>query len=624
MRCARPGWRTAVVSSSANCQEVLEARRHRATCFEVRVDGNVVAEEHLKGKPAPDTFLAGARRLGVEPAQAAVFEDALAGVEAGPRRRLRLRRRRRPRRRTRSALREHGADVVVEDLAELLGLIDHEPSRPSPGPARDRARPRPPGPDRVDLRPRQRPPGPARQPRRGRAARPQRHVPQRLLRVLPAQYGERGYGFPEDGQAVVNVTDGKIIRLLVEDEPFDVHRGHLEHHERMLDFRTGILTREVQWRSEAGSAVRVRSRAARLVRRPQRRPRSPTRSRRSSARCASRCSRTCIANQIDRPGERRPARRPGAGRRARQRAAQSTTALRVVLAHRTQRTELALAAGMEHVIERPGRGRRADADRARPRPRHDLGPAAPGPAAALTKLLPTTGPRRQSIDWLRDQVDASLESAVAQGFDGLAERQRDYLDDFWDGADVELDGDPEIQQALRFALFHLLQASARAEGRAIAAKGLTGPGYDGHAFWDTETFVLPVLIYTTPGAAREALRWRHSTLPLARERAAQLGLRGAALPWRTIHGEECSGYWPAGTAAFHVNADVADAVRPLRRSPPATTTSSATCGARAAGRDGAPVGAPRPPRRRRALPHRRRHRARRVLARSSTTTSTRT
>src|SRR5204863_6670241 len=84
---------------------------------------------------------------------------------------------------------------------------------------------------------------------------------------------------------------------------------------------------------------------------------------------------------------------------------------------------------------------------------------------------------------------------------------------------------------------------------------------DGHSFWDTESFVLPALTYTASGAAADALRWRHRTLDLARDRAAQLRLDGAAFPWRTIRGQECSGYWPAGTAAFHVNADVADAVR---------------------------------------------------------------
>ena len=146
------------------------------------------------------------------------------------------------------------------------------------------------------------------------------------------------------------------------------------------------------------------------------------------------------------------------------------------------------------------------------------------------------------------------------GWDGLIADQRRYLDEFWHGADVEVEGDDELQQAVRFALFHVLQSGARAEGRPIGAKGLTGPGYDGHSFWDTETFVLPVLIHTEPGAAADVLRWRHSTLPLARERAATLGLKGAAFPWRTINGEECSGYWPAGTAAFHINADIADAV----------------------------------------------------------------
>ena len=146
------------------------------------------------------------------------------------------------------------------------------------------------------------------------------------------------------------------------------------------------------------------------------------------------------------------------------------------------------------------------------------------------------------------------------GWDALLAEQRAYLDDFWQRADVELEGDTELQQAVRFSLFQILSAGARAEGRAIPAKGLTGTGYDGHAFWDTDLFIVPVLTYTAPDAAADALRWRQSTLPAARARAQDLGLAGAAFPWRTIHGEECSGYWPAGTAAFHINADIASAV----------------------------------------------------------------
>src|SRR5947208_11017792 len=161
---------------------------------------------------------------------------------------------------------------------------------------------------------------------------------------------------------------------------------------------------------------------------------------------------------------------------------------------------------------------------------------------------------------MRSQVEGALAAAVAHGWKGLAAAQRRYLDSFWSRSDVELVGDDEVQQAIRFALFQVLQSAARAEHRAIPAKGLTGPGYDGHTFWDMETFVLPVLTYTAPGCVADALRWRHSILEGARKRARDLGLLGAAFPWRTIRGEECSGYWPASTAAFHINADVADAV----------------------------------------------------------------
>jgi alpha,alpha-trehalose phosphorylase len=184
----------------------------------------------------------------------------------------------------------------------------------------------------------------------------------------------------------------------------------------------------------------------------------------------------------------------------------------------------------------------------------------PGETFQLVKLVAYGWSAARSAPALRDQVGAALLAAHQTGWDGLLSEQRAYLDDFWDRADVAVEGDPEVQQAVRFAMFHVLQSSARAERRAIPSKGLTGSGYDGHTFWDTETFVLPVLTYTKADAAGDALRWRCSTLHLATERAKQLGLEGAAFAWRTIAGQECSAYWPAGTAAFHVNADVADAV----------------------------------------------------------------
>ena len=233
--------------------------------------------------------------------------------------------------------------------------------------------------------------------------------------------------------------------------------------------------------------------------------------------------------------------------------------LRVMLVHHARRSGLRLAAGMAHEVEGP------DAMRVHMEAFPDVGRCTvaaqvqPGTRLRVVKYLGYGWSSQRSRPALHDQVAAALAVARLTGWDGLVAEQRRYLDEFWASADVEVEGDPEIQQATRFALFHILQAGARAEGRPIAAKGLTGPGYDGHTFWDTETFVLPVLTYTQPEAAANALRWRHMVLPEARQRAADLGLAGAAYPWRTIRGQECSGYWPAGTAAFHVNADIADA-----------------------------------------------------------------
>ena len=233
----------------------------------------------------------------------------------------------------------------------------------------------------------------------------------------------------------------------------------------------------------------------------------------------------------------------------------------VYLAHETRRSGLRMAALMGHSWDGP-KGTSVDSDAF-----EDVGRTTfiatlqPGETLGITKIVAYGWSSVRSAPALRDQVGAAVAAARNTGWQGLLDEQRQHLDEFWTHADVEIDGDDEIQQAVRFSLFHVLQAGARAEGRAIPAKGLTGPGYDGHAFWDTETFVLPVLTYTQPGAAADALRWRQSILPPARERAEQLGLRGAAFPWRTIAGPECSAYWPAGTGAFHIGADVADAVR---------------------------------------------------------------
>ncbi|MGF7236930.1 MAG: glycoside hydrolase family 65 protein [Frankia sp.] len=374
----------------------------------------------------------------------------------------------------------------------------------------------------------------------------------------PLPYAEGGYGYPESGQTVINVTNGKLIRLLVDDEPFDVRYGHLKSHERVLDLRGGFLHRTLEWKSPAGPSVRVSSQ--RLVSFVQRS---------AVAICyevtpVDREIRVVIQSELvanekssSSPDDPRAAAVLDAPLHAEMHSADGT---RGELVHSTRRSGIRVGVAMDHLIEAPA-GAVIESESADDTARVTVAVTlAPGQSLRLVKFITYGWSATRSLPAVADQVAAALVAARRTGWDGMLAEQREYLDDFWDRADVEVDGDTQIQQAARFALFHVLQAGARAEQRAIPGKGLTGPGYDGHSFWDTETFVLPVLTSTVPQAAGDALRWRHSTLPLARERAAQLGLDGAAFPWRTIHGEECSGYWPAGTAAFHVNADIADAV----------------------------------------------------------------
>lgn len=376
------------------------------------------------------------------------------------------------------------------------------------------------------------------------------------LRPLPA--AEAAYGRPESGQTVINVTNGKLIRMSVDDEPFDLRYGTVHRHERILDFRAGTLTRHAEWESPSGGAVRITS--TRLVSfthraiaavcyevEPRDEPRRIT------------IQSELLANE-QLPEVSGDPRSSFTLFRPLQPEYRATDAMSAVLVHRTARSGLRVGSAMDHLMESDGDLRtesRADDDSALVTASVRL---APGQRLRIVKFVSYAWSSARSLEAIRDQAWAALSGAKAAGWDGLVDSQRTYLADFWDRADVQIDGDPEIQQAVRFGLFHVLQAGARGEERPIPAKGLTGPGYDGHAFWDTEMFVLPVLTLTAPDAAGSALRWRHATLPAARARAAQLGLAGAAFPWRTIAGQECSGYWPAGTAAFHVNAGIATAV----------------------------------------------------------------
>jgi alpha,alpha-trehalose phosphorylase len=197
--------------------------------------------------------------------------------------------------------------------------------------------------------------------------------------------------------------------------------------------------------------------------------------------------------------------------------------------------------------------------------------AQPGCPIHLSKFMvyhtsPTAG-----AEELCGRAEWTMDRVVDQGCQQLLSAQQQYMDDFWRRSDVRVRDiredrtkrrTVEIQQAIRFNLFHILQAAARAEDAGVPAKGLTGQAYERHYFWDTEIYLLPFLIYTAPRIAKNLLTFRYRMLPQARARAKELGHRGAMFPWRTISVEEASAYYAAGTGQYHINADI---MYPLRK-----------------------------------------------------------
>ena len=135
-----------------------------------------------------------------------------------------------------------------------------------------------------------------------------------------------------------------------------------------------------------------------------------------------------------------------------------------------------------------------------------------------------------------------MNEAVEKGLEYWYQRQKQYLTEFWRRSDLDIDGDEETAVAVRYNLYQLLQSAGRDEFCNIAAKGLSGEGYEGHYFWDTEMYMQPFFTLTNPDISRKLLSFRYRTLDEARKNARIAGHESGALyPWRTIMGKECSG-----------------------------------------------------------------------------------
>jgi len=391
-----------------------------------------------------------------------------------------------------------------------------------------------------------------------------------LHETFPIRHAEQAYGFAEVGQTIVNAPDAKVMRVYVDDEPLSFDIADLLEYERVLDMREGVLTRHVLWRTPSGKTVRIDyERMVSFEEKHLAIMSIEVTVLDADAPVAIACQLINRQDGEDVYGGTSSAKKTaGFDPRKAERIADRVLLpqeywqdeSRAVLSYRVAQSGMTVAVVADHVIETENEYN----SRALIEP--DIAKnvfrvhAKAGVPVKVTKLVSYHTSRGVPTRELIDRCRRTLDRAAEVGVEALRERQRAWLADFWDRSDVRIAGHDDLQQATRWCLFQLAQAAARADAMGVPAKGLTGSGYSGHYFWDTEVYVLPFLAYTTPLWARNALRMRVLMLPAARKRAFQLNEAGALFPWRTINGEEASAYYAAGTAQYHINADISFAL----------------------------------------------------------------
>ncbi len=385
----------------------------------------------------------------------------------------------------------------------------------------------------------------------------------------PIRHAEAAFGFARTGQTIVNVPDSKLMKLYVDDEPLILGTADLEEYERSLDFRDGVLRRRLLWRTPSGKRVLVES--TRMVSMTQRHLAVLT----FEVTMLSGDAPIVISSQLlnrqdgedeyhtpyEAMGEGTDPRKAAAfGQRVLQPRAHYARDDRMMLGYQCARSRMTIAVAADHRLDT------VDEHEVVVRGSEDLGKAVfrveakQGNSIRLEKVVAYHSSRGVPVRELSDRCDRTLDRARQHSTTHYLAEQRGWYERFWDTSDVEIEGDPALQQAIRFNLFTLAQASARADREGVAAKGVTGSGYEGHYFWDTEIYVIPFLTFTQPQIARNLLHFRNRMLPAARVRAREMAQSGALFPWRTINGEEASAYYAAGSAQMHINGDIAYAL----------------------------------------------------------------
>ncbi len=391
----------------------------------------------------------------------------------------------------------------------------------------------------------------------------------------PIQHAEAAFGYAQTGQTVIAAPDATAIELYLDDEPLSITSSDVGGYERSLDFRAGHSTTSLVWRTASSRKLRLRwTRLASAVQRhlaliiyELELVEGPAANIRMASHLVNRQDLT--PNEAEMPmtvGE-------GTytsplltlGRRILEPTDQKhlqpeSDGGTVLLGYRAARSGMTIAAGQRHELSGSADTRYETSispDSATTSFLFTLGRSAP---VSLTKFVTYHTSRGIPTAELFDRAERTLRRAAHARATPLIESQRNYFENHWHQTGVEFSSAPATEQAARWSLFQMAQNTACSHESGVPARGVTGAGYEGHYFWDTEMHIVPALAYTNPPAARSLLRFRYRMLDAARARAKQLNARGALYPWRTINGEEASAYYAAGTAQYHINAAIAYAI----------------------------------------------------------------
>jgi beta-phosphoglucomutase len=385
----------------------------------------------------------------------------------------------------------------------------------------------------------------------------------------PICYGEKAYGFAEHNQTMIDVPDARYMEIFSGSHRFSLNSGTVRRFKRILDMKTGLLSREIVWDSPDGDRLTMswehlvsyrylRIGGTRL---------KITHQGTHPVKVVSGIAVPSAADPAAGPHNGFDPRTAAHGAKAALMQVSTTTeqlgAYHTVQVHnRTAKSDLSLIFG--YAVKSDGAGEWAysenNSEEAALQTCTLISPVPQSEVSAelvVEKLFFYAFRPAGEEDALYYEFRTAMIQGIELGFEKLAEIQQEELSQFWQDADVQITGDPEYQKALRYNIFQLYQSAGRTGETSLSAKGLSGNGYEGHYFWDTEIYAMPFFTNASPRIARSLLKYRISILDHARSQARLLSEKGALYPWRTINGYEASAYFPAGTAQYHINADIA-------------------------------------------------------------------